>query len=286
MTIELADATGAPVAAVESLAVRAVSADQLAAAGGRAHEALFRPAWTVVPSGDGTRRGPWTVLGDEALLALPGAERFADVAALGDAVADGRAAPAVAVLPLTGGVGADADADADAVRDAVHGALSVVRSWLADERLAESRLAVVTRRAVAAAPDEDVHDLPNAAVWACCARRRPSTPTGWSWSTWTSTWTWAVRPQPKRSAPRCPRTNRRWPSAPAPRACRGSNARWSRTATPARGTRTARCSSPVAPEHWAPSSPATSSSGTAYGACSSSAAGGSRPTAPPPCGTT
>ncbi|MEU4268202.1 SDR family NAD(P)-dependent oxidoreductase [Streptomyces sp. NPDC026092] len=163
VTIELADATGAPVAAVASLAVRAVSADQLAAAGGRAHEALFRPAWTAVPSGDGTRRGPWTVLGDEALLGLPAAERFADVAALGEAVAAGRPAPAVAVLPLTGGVGGDADADA--VRDAVHGALSVVRSWLADERLAESRLAVVTRRAVAAAPDEDVHDLPNAAVW-------------------------------------------------------------------------------------------------------------------------
>ncbi|MFD3942531.1 type I polyketide synthase [Streptomyces sp. NPDC058579] len=161
VTIELADATGAPVAAVASLAVRAVSADQLAAAGGRAHEALFRPAWTAVPSGDGTRRGPWTVLGDETLLALPATERYADVAALGDAVAAGRPAPAVAVLPLTGGVGADAGA----VRDAVHGALSVVRSWLADERLAESRLAVVTRRAVAAAPDEDVHDLPIAAVW-------------------------------------------------------------------------------------------------------------------------
>ncbi|MEU9704083.1 SDR family NAD(P)-dependent oxidoreductase [Streptomyces sp. NPDC047981] len=162
VTIELADATGAPVAAVASLAVRAVSADQLAAAGGRAHEALFLPVWTAVPSGDGTWREPWTVLGDEALLALPAAERFADVAALGDAVAAGRAVPAVAVLPLTGPT---AEEGADAVREAVDGALSVVRSWLADERLAASRLAVVTRRAVAAAPDEDVHHLPNAAVW-------------------------------------------------------------------------------------------------------------------------
>ncbi|MFF9017391.1 type I polyketide synthase [Streptomyces sp. NPDC014870] len=163
VTIELADATGAPVAAVASLAVRAVSADQLAAAGGRAHEALFLPAWTAAASGDGTWREPWTVLGDEALLALPAAERFADVAALRDAVAAGRTAPAVAVLPLTGPAGAGTDAGA--VRDAVDGALSAVRSWLADERLAESRLAVVTRRAVAAAPDEDVRDLPNAAVW-------------------------------------------------------------------------------------------------------------------------
>ncbi|MFJ3586925.1 SDR family NAD(P)-dependent oxidoreductase [Streptomyces sp. NPDC090127] len=165
VTIELADATGAPVAAVASLAVRAVSADQLAAAGGRAHEALFRPVWTAVPSGDATRRESWTVLGDETPLALPGAERFADVAALGDAVAAGRPAPAVAVLPLIGPTAGPAGEGVDAVRDAVDGALSTVRSWLADERLAASRLAVVTRRAVAAAPEEDVHDLPNAAVW-------------------------------------------------------------------------------------------------------------------------
>ncbi|MBO1415813.1 type I polyketide synthase, partial [Streptomyces sp. FH025] len=46
--IDVADATGAAVATVESLAVRAVSADQLSAAGGAVNEALFEVEWTPV----------------------------------------------------------------------------------------------------------------------------------------------------------------------------------------------------------------------------------------------
>ncbi|MCF1512739.1 type I polyketide synthase, partial [Streptomyces glomeratus] len=156
VTIEVADAAGEPVAVVESLAVRAVSAEQLGAAGGRRHEALFRPSWVAVSGGAEAPARPWTVLGGDA-PGLPGAERYADVAALGAAVAAGAAAPDLVVAPLT--------EPADSPRDAVHRALTLVRTWLDDERLAASRLAVVTRRAVAASPDEDVLDLPHAAVW-------------------------------------------------------------------------------------------------------------------------
>ncbi|NML53650.1 SDR family NAD(P)-dependent oxidoreductase [Streptomyces sp. R302] len=180
VAIELADTTGAPVASVASLAVRPVSAEQLAAAGGRAHEALFRPVWTpaapAAASGADRRREAWTVLGDDDRFALPTAARHSGVAALGDAVAAGEPAPAVAVLPLlparTGAEDGDAVREAvdgaaggNPVREAVDGALSLVRTWLADDRLTASRLVVVTHRAVAAAPDEDVRDLPHAAVW-------------------------------------------------------------------------------------------------------------------------
>ncbi|MEV6183468.1 type I polyketide synthase, partial [Streptomyces sp. NPDC052015] len=156
VTIEVTDAAGMPVATVESLAVRSVSAEQLGEADGRSHEALFRPSWVAVNGGTETPARPWTVLGDEP-LELPGAERFTDVAALSAALAAGAPVPALVVAPLT--------ARAHSVRDAVHGALTLARDWLADERLAASRLAVVTWRAVAAAPDEDVLDLPHAAVW-------------------------------------------------------------------------------------------------------------------------
>ncbi|HWO66155.1 MAG TPA: type I polyketide synthase, partial [Umezawaea sp.] len=43
--------------------------------------------------------------------------------------------------------------------------LGVLRSWLADPRFADSRLVVLTRRAIATAPDEDVLDLVAAPVW-------------------------------------------------------------------------------------------------------------------------
>ncbi|MFF1628274.1 SDR family NAD(P)-dependent oxidoreductase, partial [Streptomyces sp. NPDC058272] len=49
VTIDVCDPSGAPVASVDSLAVRTVSADQLGAAGGgRVHEALFRVEWAPV----------------------------------------------------------------------------------------------------------------------------------------------------------------------------------------------------------------------------------------------
>ncbi|WP_367319610.1 type I polyketide synthase [Streptomyces sp. HUAS ZL42] len=156
VTIEVTDAAGMPVATVESLAVRAVSAEQLGAAGGRSHEALFRPSWVAVNAGPETPARPWTVLGDDP-LELPGAERFTGPAALGAAVAAGAPVPGLVVAPLT--------TRAASVGDAVHRALTLARDWLADERLTASRLAVVTRRAVAAAPDEDVLDLPHAAAW-------------------------------------------------------------------------------------------------------------------------
>ncbi|MCH0567613.1 type I polyketide synthase, partial [Streptomyces sp. MUM 2J] len=156
VTIEVADAQGMPVATVDAMAVRAVSAQQLEAAGGRGHEALFRPAWVPVSGAPEAPARTWTVLGDGP-LDLPGAERFADVAELNAAVAAGAPLPDLVLAPLT--------APVDSARDAVHEALALARAWLADDRLAASRLAVVTRRAVAAEPDEDVHDLPHAAVW-------------------------------------------------------------------------------------------------------------------------
>ncbi|WP_328879728.1 type I polyketide synthase [Streptomyces sp. NBC_00299] len=60
VTIDVADASGAPVASVEALAVRAVSADQLRAADGRTHDALFRVEW--VPSGPGAAPDATTVV--------------------------------------------------------------------------------------------------------------------------------------------------------------------------------------------------------------------------------
>ncbi|MFI2351225.1 type I polyketide synthase [Streptomyces sp. NPDC019443] len=156
VTIEVADAAGGAVAAVESLVVRSVSAEQLGAAGGRSHEALFRVGWAPVKAGPGAPGGSRAVLGGE-VPGLSGAERFADVAALSASIDAGAAVPDVVVVPLT--------APESSVRTAVHGALTLAQTWLADDRFAASRLVVMTRHAVAASVDEDVADLPRAAVW-------------------------------------------------------------------------------------------------------------------------
>jgi thioesterase domain-containing protein/NAD(P)-dependent dehydrogenase (short-subunit alcohol dehydrogenase family) len=71
--------------------------------------------------------------------------------------------PEVVLASVVTGEGSG-DMAAD-VRAATGHALTLVRNWLADERFRAGRLVVVTRGAVAAGPDEDVADLPAAAVW-------------------------------------------------------------------------------------------------------------------------
>ncbi|WKK25375.1 SDR family NAD(P)-dependent oxidoreductase [Streptomyces olivoreticuli] len=164
MTLELADGTGAPVAAVEHLALRPVGSGTLG--GGRSaayHEALFRLDWATVPT-TATDSTPWAVLGADAPAGLTsGAAVHADLAALGAAVEAGAEAPAYVIAyraPRQTG-----DDPTAAAHTAVQDALALVQEWLEDERFAASRLVLVTRGAVATQGDTGVHDLAHAPVW-------------------------------------------------------------------------------------------------------------------------
>ncbi|MFF7656837.1 SDR family NAD(P)-dependent oxidoreductase [Streptomyces sp. NPDC007983] len=160
VSLELADATGAPVASVEQLALRPVAAGQLAGARPAAyHESLYRLDWATVPvAAEGTAQ--WAVLGSGAPDALTsGATVHADLAALGAA----GAAPEF-VLVYLDPRGADGDVTG-AVHTATQEALALVREWLADERFAASQLVLVTRGAVATAGDAGTHDLAHTPVW-------------------------------------------------------------------------------------------------------------------------
>ncbi|WP_345533422.1 type I polyketide synthase [Microbispora amethystogenes] len=143
LALDIADPAGTPVASVERLTLRAISPEQLAASRPGGLETLLRPEWSELP---GAQAEPathtWVALGaDELGLGIPAVD---DVAAL----ADLPAAPEVAIVrcpaPDTGDVLADVRGAADAV-------LTVVRAWLADERLVDSRLVVVTSDAAPAA---------------------------------------------------------------------------------------------------------------------------------------
>ncbi|MFH8371713.1 type I polyketide synthase, partial [Streptomyces sp. NPDC018031] len=132
VALDLADATGAPVATVESLTLRPVPAGALTAARDGRTDALYQVSWA--PLADPGR----TSAGDPEPLLLPGADA-ADLAAL-TGTAD-AAAPAAVVAPLPAGTD---------LRAALGQALALVRAWLADERFTDSRLVLVTRAGDAA----------------------------------------------------------------------------------------------------------------------------------------
>ncbi|MBH5338517.1 SDR family NAD(P)-dependent oxidoreductase [Streptomyces pactum] len=126
LTVRLADATGAPLAAVQTLATRPVSADQLREdRDDGLRDALFRLDWVPAPEGPGQDPGRVAVLGQD----VP------DLAGLTGEVPD----VVVFEVPVT-----------EDVRVAVHGTLERLRAWLAEERLAASRLAVVVRHGLLA----------------------------------------------------------------------------------------------------------------------------------------
>jgi acyl transferase domain-containing protein/acyl carrier protein len=146
VSLTVADDAGRPVAAIDSLTVRKLAFDQ--------PEPLFAVDWITLPTPD-VPASQRTVLGTDDL-------------GLGDTVTVrpdlGSVNPTSEVVFTPFAVEPTVDVAA-AVRSATHRALALVQAWLADERFASSRLALVTRRAVATGLDEDVLDLATAAVW-------------------------------------------------------------------------------------------------------------------------
>ncbi|MFF4371301.1 SDR family NAD(P)-dependent oxidoreductase, partial [Streptomyces sp. NPDC001594] len=164
VALTLADQTGAPVATVDSLALRAVTAGQLE--DGSLRDALFRLDWAApaLEADAGAGGGTWAVLdsGDGyAATALRRAGVGFDVyAGLAEAGA-AAVAPQVLVVPVEGA----AEASAEQVRELVGRVLELLRDWQADDRFAGTRLLLLTSGAVVARAGEAVHDLAAAAVW-------------------------------------------------------------------------------------------------------------------------
>lgn len=154
--LELADGSGTPVATVASLVLRPLPREQLNAV--RAHgDCLFRLVWTPLPASTATSTAPAT----SGLLGEPGPRLRetllrSDVrpTAYADVASAGAGAPAVVIAspPLTGTDGADRAA---AAHRTAGWALRLVQDWLADERLAESRLVIVTSGAVLTGAETD-----------------------------------------------------------------------------------------------------------------------------------
>ncbi|MEU8878268.1 type I polyketide synthase, partial [Streptomyces javensis] len=195
--LEIADATGAPVAAVDSLVLRPVSAERLESARTAYHESLYRVEWTTTPAPVDSADGRWAVLGADAFGL--GATAYADLAELAEAVDSGTALPDQVVVSLTGaafegpsaalegpgaaiqarpaiedrgpgaepmvtGRGGVGENPTRAAHDATAQALHLLQTWLADDRFANSRLVLLTSASVATKTAEPVTDLAGAAV--------------------------------------------------------------------------------------------------------------------------
>ncbi|MFE7194896.1 acyltransferase domain-containing protein, partial [Kitasatospora sp. NPDC057541] len=177
VSMRVADAAGRPVAVVESLTVRPVSAEQLRAAGGAHRDALLRLTWAEWAEDASSRDTPGrlAVVGAaEAFEGIDAVDRYADVAALAAAVAGGSPAPETVVLALTDpappAAAPGADRTGAEARHRRSHAAAQVAAWAVEPALAESRLLLTTWQAVLTADGDRVPDPDRAAAWgAGCA---------------------------------------------------------------------------------------------------------------------
>ncbi len=167
--LELSDVEGRPVATVESLVVRAVTPERVAAAaatlsGARMRDTVFRLGWDSLPLGTASAdTHGWAVLRPPGGVAfeLPEVPVHAGLPDLQAHLEAGAPVPPVTVFACPAGPPAHDDEVPAATGALLRSVLDLLRAWLADDRFAGSRLVVVTRSAV----DTDGVDPAHAAVW-------------------------------------------------------------------------------------------------------------------------
>ncbi|WP_410677309.1 SDR family NAD(P)-dependent oxidoreductase, partial [Amycolatopsis sp. cmx-4-68] len=157
VSLAVTDPAGQPVLSIDSVTLRSVPTSRpLTRTSSR--DRLYRMTWQPIRPGTGTARRA-VVLGSTAdFPALP----RRDFDALATALDAGEPAPDVLVLPCR--TPDDRVGDGAVTRTAVRETLAVVQRFLADERLKSTTFLLLTRAAVAAAPGDDIRDLPAAAV--------------------------------------------------------------------------------------------------------------------------
>ncbi|WP_344867120.1 polyketide synthase dehydratase domain-containing protein, partial [Planomonospora alba] len=132
IAVEVADAAGRPVASVEALVARPVSAERMAGAVAGART-LYQMRWGPAETNSATASDlVWAWIGDGT--PGDGASSYPDLAALAGEIGSGGAVPDAVVVRVEGvSGGTDVPAVVRAVTDRV---LGLVQEWLAEERFA------------------------------------------------------------------------------------------------------------------------------------------------------
>ncbi|MFD5529808.1 SDR family NAD(P)-dependent oxidoreductase, partial [Streptomyces virginiae] len=148
------DTDGRPVVTIDEIALR--PAGDLQDRGGR-HDGLYSLVWKPLPpSAVDAPAGRWAVLGSDphGLVAAVAGASYADATALRAAVAAGGAVPDVVAL----------SDEVSEVHSALGHTLATLQELLGDSALDSARIVLLTRGATALSPDEDIHNLPAAAL--------------------------------------------------------------------------------------------------------------------------
>ncbi|KIE26574.1 polyketide synthase [Streptomyces sp. MUSC 125] len=159
--LRAADGAGLPVAEVASLAMLPADLTDLGAQAVN-RDSLLRLAWTPAPSADAVPPTGLSLLGDDPFGLRSATTRtgvhwreFTELSAVPDDSSD-------VVVCLEGDDTPDLPA---AARATLYRALDLLRAWASDDRFAEARLVVVTRRAVMTEHGDHVPDLAAAPLW-------------------------------------------------------------------------------------------------------------------------
>ncbi|HET8683090.1 MAG TPA: acyltransferase domain-containing protein, partial [Micromonosporaceae bacterium] len=171
--VTMVDASGAPVLSVDSVVLRPAGVDQLRPVDERGADSLFTLDWTPLPvaaSGTGPAlperdRDGWVVVGAHPVA--PDLASYPDLGALVAAVDAGAPAPSMVLVsvPAAGAAVDSGDDLAGSGLAAVELVLGLVQGWLAEPRLVEARLVVVTRGGVVVGDGDTRVDVAGAGVW-------------------------------------------------------------------------------------------------------------------------
>ena len=170
VALTAADAEGRPVVTARSLLTRPIPRGELARAAARQTSGgLLRLDWITIPApAAAPRPAACAVLASApAEPELPGGlgqlAAYPSLAALKAAIEAG--APVPEVVLLSRGTPAAGHDPARGVHESTTALVGLLQGWLADGRFDGTRLAVLTRGAVAAGDDEQVQDIAAAAIW-------------------------------------------------------------------------------------------------------------------------
>ncbi|MFI0233373.1 type I polyketide synthase [Streptomyces sp. NPDC017086] len=167
VSVALADPSGNPVATVGSLALRPVDPARLGSALPARAGGLLRLGWPAAAARGQAPTGHWALLGPAPDLPAETPDLLVETAhhagldALAASLDAGAPRPDAIVAFCPPGTTGDGP---DAVRRAADWTLTLLRTFLGDDRYAAARLVFVTREAVAVQPS-DVPDVAAAAVW-------------------------------------------------------------------------------------------------------------------------
>ncbi|HSK05096.1 MAG TPA: SDR family NAD(P)-dependent oxidoreductase, partial [Kofleriaceae bacterium] len=169
VSLRAVDPAGGPVISIDALATRAVSAAELRATA--PDDGLYRVEWVELATPAERVRGRVVLVGPRTAVvgdARPPAgwieAAYSELAALRGALDEGAPVPDVVLAPLAEPA-AGGPTPAARVHAATQAALELLQRWLADERLAATRLVLVTRGAVSTGSAAGPLDLAHASVW-------------------------------------------------------------------------------------------------------------------------